>query len=194
VRPEDYEAAAKTLPWVLAAGTSFRWTGSWLTVFTAVDPVGGGTVGNQDAVQLIQLLNRQRLAGYESYAPPSAHISIDLIITVCIMPTWLASDVESGILKALGTNTGTSSTAGFFFADRFTFGTPLFRSRLEATIQAVPGVQGVLSITYRERGASLDFIDLPPVFRVGTNQILRIENDPNFPERGTIQLIAVGGR
>ena len=39
VLAEDYEAAAETLPWVQKAGTSFRWTGSWMTVFTAVDPL-----------------------------------------------------------------------------------------------------------------------------------------------------------
>ena len=38
VRPADYVAAAETLPWVLSAGTAFRWTGSWLTVFTTADP------------------------------------------------------------------------------------------------------------------------------------------------------------
>ena len=37
---KDYEAAAETLPWVHKAGTAFRWTGSWMTVFTAADPAG----------------------------------------------------------------------------------------------------------------------------------------------------------
>src|SRR5205807_10523674 len=39
VRPGDYEAAAETLSWVQRAGTVFRWTGSWLTVFTTPDPL-----------------------------------------------------------------------------------------------------------------------------------------------------------
>src|SRR5262249_2841041 len=40
VLAKDYQAAAETLPWVQKACTSFRWTGSWMTVFTAVDPLG----------------------------------------------------------------------------------------------------------------------------------------------------------
>jgi len=32
------------------------------------------------------------------------------------------------------------------------------------------------------------------VLQLGTNQILRVENDPSFPERGTIRVIAEGGR
>ena len=41
VRAEDYDEAAESLPWVLDAGTTFRWTGSWLTVFTTAQPKGG---------------------------------------------------------------------------------------------------------------------------------------------------------
>ena len=38
VRAEDYDhAAERELAWVGRAGTRFRHTGSWLTVFTAVD-------------------------------------------------------------------------------------------------------------------------------------------------------------
>ena len=36
----DYQAAAQSLPWVQQAATSFRWTGSWLTILTSADPVG----------------------------------------------------------------------------------------------------------------------------------------------------------
>src|SRR5262249_59205167 len=34
VRAEDYEQTATSLPWVQRAGTAFRYTGSWLSVFT----------------------------------------------------------------------------------------------------------------------------------------------------------------
>ena len=69
VRPEDYERAAETLPWVQNAGTVFRWTGSWLTVFTTADPRGSEQIPVGEHTELIDLLNRYRLAGYESYTP-----------------------------------------------------------------------------------------------------------------------------
>jgi predicted phage baseplate assembly protein len=198
VRPEDYEAAAESLPWVLKAGTSFRWTGSWLTVFTAADPRNGAfsdaEVAAQDQIELIQLLDRRRLAGYESYSPLPVLVSIDLEITVCVMAAWLPNDVERLVLDELGTSVETSDRTDFFFSDNFTFGTPLYRSRLEAAIQSVSGVRGVLSIRYRRRGTSSAFLDLPEVLTVGASEILRIDNDPSFPERGTIRVIAEGGR
>ncbi len=66
VRSEDYVAAAETLPWVLRAGSVFRWTGSWLTVFTTADPRGSETIPVAEHIELIDLLNRYRMAGYES--------------------------------------------------------------------------------------------------------------------------------
>jgi hypothetical protein len=198
VTAADYQAAAETLPWVLKAGTSFRWTGSWLTVFTTVDPAAAGTSGasateaNQE--DLINLLNRRRLAGYESYAPPPTLVSIDLIITVCVESGWLSSDVEAGILSRLADALQPNGIPGFFYADSFTFGTPLYRSNLEAAIQSVNGVNGVLDIEYRQRGATVVFQPLPPELQFGSNQILRVANDPNYPERGTIRVIAEGGR
>jgi hypothetical protein len=194
VRPEDYEAAAESLDWVQKAGTSFRWTGSWLTVFTAVDPKGTEQISLDGHVDLIDLLNRRRLAGYESYAPLPRYVSIDLRITVCVLSEWLSGDAERGVLDRLGSATRPDGSTGFFFADRFTFGTPLYRSRLEAAIQSVPAVKGVLSITYRRRGSLAVFIDLPEILPLGTGEILRVDNDRDYPERGTIRVIAEGGR
>src|SRR5205814_10271891 len=67
VRASDYVVAAESLPWVLQAGTRFRWTGSWLTVFTTADPNARENLTIQQLEQLSDLLNRRRLAGYESY-------------------------------------------------------------------------------------------------------------------------------
>jgi hypothetical protein len=198
VLASDYQAAAETLPWVLKAGTAFRWTGSWLTVFTTVDPSANGTQGasvlESEQITLIELLNRYRLAGYESYAPPPTLVSIDLNITVCAQTGWLSSDVEAGVLTRLADAQQPNGIQGFFYADSFSFGTPLYRSVLEAAIQGVNGVSGVLDIEYRRRGASNVFQPLPDVLQLGSDELLRIENNPNYPERGIIRVIAEGGR
>ena len=194
VRPEDYVAAAEELPWVQQAGSCFRWTGSWLTVFTAADPKGSEVIALDQHIQLIRLLNRRRLAGYESYAPAPRYVSIDLEIEVCVSAESLPGEVEKRVLERLGSAQRPDGSSGFFFADRFTFGSPLYRSALEAAIQGVAGVAGVLSITYRRRGALTGFIDLPEVFELASDEILRIDNDPDWPERGIIRIIPEGGR
>jgi Baseplate J-like protein len=194
VRPEDYQATAETLPWVLRAGTVFRWTGSWLTVFTTADPTGTEQISLDEQTGLIDLLNRYRLAGYESYVPAPVYVGIDLTITVCANPDAFRADVQAALLSALSTSKLPDGTTGFFYLDRFTFGTPLDRSALEAAIQASYGVAGVVSIQYRQRGATPGFIDFPDTLSVAPNQILRVDNDPSRPERGLLNIIVRGGK
>ena len=194
VTAADYEAAAETLTFVEKAATSFRWTGSWMTVFTEIDPEGGSNISVDEEIEVVELLNRYRLAGYESYAPAPDYVSLDLVIEVCAATGWRNSDVEASVLDVLGSSTRPDWATGFFFADRFSFGSPLYRSRLEAAIQGAAGVAGVRGIRYRRRGAFSGFRRLPEVFTPAPTQILRIDNDPSWPERGTIRVIVEGGQ
>jgi len=194
VVPSDYEHAAESLSWVSNAGTVFRWTGSWLTVFTTVDPQGTETVSVAHHTELINLLNRYRLAGYESYTLPPRFASLDLIIKVCAQPDAFRGDVEAAILSVLSTQTAADATAGFFSPDKFTFGDPLERSSLEAAIQSAYGVAGVLGITYRQRGLNHTYVTMPDTVPVGSNQILRVDNDASRPEAGSIKVKVEGGK
>ena len=81
-----------------------------------------------------------------------------------IFVTGASREELQPIFDRLGNARRPDGSTGFFFADRFTFGTPLYRSRLEAAIQSVPGVNGVLAITYRRRGSLAVFVALPVAF------------------------------
>jgi predicted phage baseplate assembly protein len=194
VRPEDYVAAARTLPWVDRAGTVFRWTGSWLTVFTSADPRGNDSISVAQHIELIDLLNRYRMAGYESYAPPPRYVALDLYLYVCAAPYAFRGDVEARILKALSSRKFSDGTAGFFHPDRFTFGLPLERSALEAAIQEVVGVGGVTSIQYRQRGVTPIAVEMGDAVTIATDQIVRVANDPSRPERGSLHVEVDGGK
>jgi predicted phage baseplate assembly protein len=187
VRSEDYVAAAETLPWVSKAGSVFRWSGSWTSVFTTVDPRAAEAVGVSRRIELLELLNRYRLAGYDSYTPQPRFVSVDLTVTVCARSHAFRGDVEEGLREAL-------SVRRFFHPDAFTFGTPLERSALEAAVQSVNGVGGVLSIRYRRRGTTGGFLPLPPTLRAAKDEILRVDNDPSRPERGAIRIVVEGGK
>ena len=183
----DYKQAAETLPWVQRAGTVFRWTGSWLTVFTTPDPLGSAQVTVAQRTQLIALLNRYRMAGYESYVPDPEYVSLDLAIDVCATDDAFAADVKEAIVAAL-------APPGFFAPDNFSFGQPLERSRLETAIQAVPGVAGVLCIRVRVRGRSAGLVEMGDTVAVGSNQIVRCDNDPSRAENGALAVTVGGGR
>jgi len=194
VRPEDYGAAAAQLDWVQQAGALFRWTGSWPTVLVTADPKGSGEMGRDRQIELVQLLNRYRLAGYECYAPPARYVSFDLQILVCAKPYAYRGDVQAGLIRALDPVRHPDGSLGFFHFDNFTLGTPFERSRLEAAIQSVPGVAGVQSIKYRWRGQLNTFAELPARITFAPGEIFRLDNNASRPERGSYRLQVEGGK
>jgi Baseplate J-like protein len=194
VIPQDYQNAAETLPWVTRAGTVSRWTGSWLTVFTTPDPLDSEYVTLAQQTQLINLLNRYRMAGYESYVPAPQYVSLDIEVQVCAQPNAFRGDVEAAVLAQLNPSSIVNGRPGLFNPDHFTFGDPLERSRLEAAVQNAAGVSGVLCIHYRNRSRSQVFVEMPDEVTVGTNQIIRCDNDPSVPEHGSIQITVMGGK
>jgi hypothetical protein len=144
--------------------------------------------------ELIDRLNRYRMAGYESYALQPRFASLDLKVSVCARADAFAGDVEAQILRALGTQRFPDGTRGFFHPDRFTFGNPLERSALEAAIQAAIGVDGVRSIDYRRRGVTAGFVAMPDRVTVGLDEIVRADNDPSRPDAGSIDIDVQGGK
>jgi hypothetical protein len=193
VRPEDYAEAAERLPWVQKAGAVFRWTGSWLTAFVTPDPKGKLTIDNLNRADLRAQLNRFRQAGREVHISDPVYANIDLRIELCIRESNYAAHVKVRVMDALMGTRGIYPKPGYFSADRFTFGTFLDRSTLEAWIQDVPGVKAVEHISYRRRG----WFDWQPFIELsydpGKNVIIRIANDPLHPERGILTLSTHGG-
>jgi hypothetical protein len=194
VRPPDYVAVAQSLPWVQQAGTTFRWTGSWLTVLSAADPVATEQPTLSEVATLTDLLNRQRLAGYESYVLPPRYVSVDLQITLCANPAYFGADVEAAVLTALRPGKLPGGAVGFFDHTRWGFGMPLESSALLAAIQACPGVDGVSQLLFRQRGVQSGWTSLPETLTFGADQILRVDDDPSRPEAGSLQVIVNGGK
>ena len=194
IRAEDYDRAAMTLPWVERAGTAFRYTGSWLSVFTAADPRGSESLPVDGLVDLTNLLDRYRLAGYEAFATEPRYASIDLEVTLCSCPDAFRADVEQAVRMALDTTMHPDGTRGFFHPDRFTFGVALERSALEAALQEVPGVDGVVKVRYRRRGHTPRYVTMADSVPVARDEIVRVDNDPSRPERGSLSIQVRGGK
>jgi hypothetical protein len=189
----DYAAAAKTLPWVGRAGCTVRYTGSWLTAFTAAEPAVAELPTEDQMRALTSLLNRYRVAGSEAYALAPDYVSLDLQITASASPDAFNANVAAAILQALGTGTLPNGTTGFFAHGNFTFGQPLERSALEAGIQQAQGVAGISSIRYRRHGSAVSQ-EMTDQVKVGVNQIIRVDNNPAQPAAGSIGVTVSGGK
>ncbi len=194
VRPGDYDAAAEELGWVEEAGTVFRWTGSWPTIFTTVEPRDVETIADDRAATLLALLNRRRLAGYEVYAPQPRYANFDLIVTVCAKSWAFRGDVATALAVELGTGIRADGRPAFFAHGRFTFGQALERSEFEIAAQRATGVDGVVSVQYRRRGYVTTYTLMPEAVTVGIDEIVRVDNDPSAPGRGSLRIVVEGGK
>lgn len=193
VRPPDYAEAAERLDWVQRAGATFRWTGSWLTAFVTPDPLGAFALSPARRVQLERWLDRFRQAGRETHASDPVFANLDLDVTARLEDSAYAGEVRAAVMLALFARPTPTRSAGFFDPDNFTFGQPLHRSALEAVIQNVPGICAVETILLRRRGWTTwaPWTDLS--YMIAANEIIRLQNDPRYPERGSFRLKLLGG-
>lgn len=193
VIPDDYGEQAEKLDFVQRAQGTPRWTGSWLSMFVAADPLGAFDLTAAQKDNLTAWMNCVRQTGREVIVTNPRPFIIDLIIDICVEPFAYASQVLALVRELLVGSGGGRNSKAFFSPDNFTFGMPLRRSALEATIQRVPGVRFVQSIFYRERGVQafreLDSLLLP----VDDDRVLRLDDDPLHPEAGTLSLSSQGG-
>jgi hypothetical protein len=74
-----------------------------------------------------------------------------------------------------------------------TFGTSIPLSRLITAAQSVPGVQNV-AVTALQRLDDGKNLVSAEILTFGPHEIPQLDDDPNFPERGQLQLTIGGGR
>ena len=194
VTEADYAEVAERSPDVSQAVATFRWTGSWYTVFITIDPVGRNDVPPEMAERVRDWVTQFTQAGYDLEINAPVFVPLDLVIDVCVAPYHFRGDVEQAVLKALSNREFPGGTRGFFHPDNFSFGQPLYLSQLYAAVVAVEGVDSA-SVTQFQRWGKLANHELQqgyiPMDRL---EILRLDNDPNFPENGVLRLNMGGGK
>ena len=83
---------------------------------------------------------------------------------------------------------------GLFNPDNFSFGQTLYLSPIYAAARQVHGVSSV-QVTRFSRQGDDDPKPLSDRFiRLGRLEIGRLDNDPNFPEHGVLELMMLGGK
>jgi hypothetical protein len=202
VTEDDYARAAEKHPQVAKAVARFRWTGSWLTVFINIDPKGGAELTPALKKSVENWVSRYKLAGYDLEIVPPIYVPLDVALDVCVKRDHFKPDVEAALRDALSSEVLPNGSLGFFHPDNFIFGQALYLSALYAAVSVVEGVDSVNASRFRRQ----DEYDPDPArpattfnldggyIRIGALEILRLHNDPNFPEHGTLRLNMLGGK
>jgi hypothetical protein len=194
VTPADYAAVAERDPRIQRAAATFRWTGSWHTVFLSADRLGGLAVDEPFKKDLRIGLERYRMAGYDLEIDSPRFVALEIDMAVCARPDYFRSHVKQALLELFSNRVLPDRRLGVFHSDNFSFGEPVYLSRLYSKAQGVPGVSSVRITTFQRLGQD----DLKPLddgmILLGPLEIARCDNDPNFPERGIFRLDVGGGK
>lgn len=194
VTREDYAAVARRHPGVQRAEATFRWTGSWHTVFVTADRLGGASVDVPFRRELHRHLEPFRMAGYDLRVDSPRFVSLEVDLFVCVEADYFRADVKAVLLQVLGRGRLADGRLGLFHPDNFSFGEPVFLSGIIAAAQSVAGVHSVEVTRFRRQGVP-DAVSLEQGrIEIGRLEIARLDNDPNHPERGVLRLAMGGGR
>ena len=194
VTPEDYAEVTQRHPQVQKAAATFRWTGSWHTVFVTVDRLGGLPVDEKFENKIRQHLEKYRMAGYDLEVDAPRFVSLEIEMQVCVKPDYFRSDVKAALLQIFSNRILPDGRKGLFHPDNFTFGQPVYLSPLYAAAMAVAGVASVKITAFQRHGTpSLEALDRG-FLSLGRLEIARLDNDPDFPDRGVLRLIMEGGK
>jgi len=203
VTEADYAEVAQRHPEVQRAVASRRWTGSWYTILVAIDRKGGQPVDADFEAEMVAHLERYRMAGVDVEIDGPIFIPLDIVLRVCVRPGQFRGQIKQRLLQVFSNQDLSDGTRGFFHPDRFTFGQPVYLSQIYQTAMAVDGVAWV-EVTKFQRWGEAPNLTLDSGILVnqdirngaltaGRLEVLRLDNDPNFPENGKIEFEMLGG-
>jgi hypothetical protein len=204
VTEADYARMAEKLDEVAGAVASFRWTGSWYTVFVGIDPTDASDliqVGQARTrlsprleTQVRAFLNRYRLAGYDLEIRPPHFVALEIELELCVAADHFRADVAQAVTLALSNRVLPDGTLGFFHSDNFTFGQAVYVSALYAAIEGMQGVDSVTVVMFRRYGQRDNGELLKGVIPIGPWEVAILDNDPNFMENGVLRITTLGGK
>jgi hypothetical protein len=193
---EDYaELALRDNAALQSAAGALRWTGSWHEVHVAVDPVGAADADADLCAAVRYSLGRYRRIGNDLAVVPGRQVPLFLRVKICVLPHHLRAHVAAVALDVLSNRAYRAGKTGLFHPDNLRLGESIDLSRIVAAVSAVEGVETVAieALARLERPADTAALEtgrLP----IAPGEIARLDNDPDFPENGKVELKLGGGR
>src|SRR5262249_15804620 len=130
VTAADYAAVAERRPDVQRAAATFRWTGSWYTVFVTPDCFGGGALHATLEARPPRHPERFRMAGYDLEVDGPRYVPLDVALHVCVKADYFRAEVLRAVQLALSSDVLADGTLGVFHPDNFTFAQDVYLSRI----------------------------------------------------------------
>lgn len=191
----DYAAVTEQNPQVDQAVANLRWTGSWYTVFIAVEPQGAGQLTPTLRKTLKQYVEQFHLAGQDLELDSPQYVPLEIELQICVDPSYFMADVQQSLMQVLGSGTSPNGVKGLFYPDNFTFGQTVYLSPIYAAVRSVAGVVTVQASTFQPQGLppTTQYLNVGEI-KLGPLQIAQLANDPSYPNHGQLTLVLEGGK
>jgi hypothetical protein len=193
ITTNDYADVIQRHPDVQKAVATLRWTGSWYTVFITVDRKGGRPVDALFEADVVDFLERFRLTGHDIEIEAPSFVPLYIALTVHVKPGYSGSAVKNALLEAFSNTDLPGGQRGFFHPDNFTFGQPVYMSKVVAAAMQIIGVEQVDSQCFQRWGQSPAGELQAARLITQPLEIARLDNNPNAPENGRIDFDIRGG-
>lgn len=190
----DYQAIAARNSKLQRASGVLVWTGSWYEADVAVDPLGSETASPELLKEIETYLDRYRRMGHDLHLEAAEYVPILLSLDVCALPHFQPGHVKAALLEVFSNRVLPGGKRGFFHPDNMTFGEGIYLSKIIATAQAVPGVECVRVKNFQRLFDSPNNEIANGILALRLSEIAQLDNDPNFPERGRLEIDVSGGR
>ena len=153
VTPADYAEVTERYADVQRAAATFRWTGSWHTVFLDRRPQRR-RARYQRSSKAISAITSSAIAwrGTISKSTSPQFVALEIDLHVCVAADHFRSDVERELFDVLSNRDLPDGRRGLFHPDNFTFGQPVYLSAIYAAAHQVAGVESVEVRTFQRLG------------------------------------------
>ena len=190
----DYAELAQRDVRLQRAAAELRWTGSWYEARVAVDPAHTERASRHLIGAVERLLHQYRRMGHDLDVVPASYVPIALAMDVCVLPHAINGGVKAELLACPGRPQALRRPPGFFHPDNLTLGDGVWVSKLVAAAKSVDGVDAVKVTKLRRLDGPGAGAPAAGVLVLGPMEIPQLDNDPNFPEHGSLTLNVAGGR
>jgi len=144
-------------------------------------------------MKCIIFLNKFRLAGYDLEINSPQYVPLDIELNICVKSNSYPGEIKKTLIQLFSTNALDNGKIGFFHPDNFTFGQPLYLSKIYQTVMKIEGVESVFATKFQRIGRP-DNLDLERgIIEVHSSEIVRLDSDLNIPENGKIEFVLSGG-
>jgi hypothetical protein len=190
----DYAELAQRDTRLQRAEAELIWTGSWYEADVSVDPWHRERASASLLAGIRHALYRYRRMGHDLRVQGAAYVPITLKLDVCALPGYDRGHVKAALLERFSTRTSKNGALGFFAPDRLSFGGGVYLSQIVAAAIAVTGVECATVKSLHRRFEAPNGEIESGVLPLAPDEIAQLDNDPDHPERGALDIQVRGGR